>query len=138
MKQTSFATLETVPEGPGLYDIRTKAGEYLKIGIAGNLRKRLSNHARSRQGCLKLRAGGSWTVPDDVRSKQSILAKHLYFDRSVTKSYDLTTEAGRREFLVNECIVGYESHPSRELARRKEEQFEAKNIYRYQGRTRIR
>lgn len=135
MKMTSFVNLGSVPECPGLYEIHTNGGRALKVGIAGNLRLRLSNHFRSRQSRLKLVEGGSWRNPDDVRSKQSILAKHLFFDGSITSKYDLKTEEGRRSFLEHECVVRYVCTADRNAARTLEQRRERSRKYRYCGRT---
>ena len=59
---------------PGIYEIHTIDGEILKVGIAGNLRKRLTQHCASRG--LRFDNGKSAEDPHQVRSKSSILAKH--------------------------------------------------------------
>lgn len=93
-----------MPSAPGLYEIVTDDGVLLKVGISGNLRKRLIQHRQSKQSRLKLKDCGDWGNPDDVMSKQSILAKHLFF--SVRwPGYDLQTEAGRQSFLEHRCHV---------------------------------
>jgi hypothetical protein len=138
MKRISFENLSGVPESPGLYEIHTKSGKPLKVGIATNLRRRLMQHAKSRQSRLRLADGGSWDVPEHVQSKQSILAKHLYFDRTITSDYDLRTEEGRRNFLINECAVAYVGTSDRMAARELERKLEANRSYRYLGRARIR
>ena len=108
----------------------------LKVGIASNLLRRLQQHARSSQSRLKSSTGAekaSWQFPSEVASKSSILAKHLYFDRSITKNYDLCTEEGRRNFLENECEVRFNETNTREEARRCEQELEATKQYRYVG-----
>ena len=124
METTSFANLNVVPERPGVYEIHTKSGIALKVGIAADLRRRLRQHGRSRQSRLRLIDGGTWDVPADVQSTQSILAKHLFFDRSLTADYDLQTEQGRQNFLVNECIVKYTTTADRAAAREIERRLE--------------
>lgn len=130
---------QAIPKGqPGLYEIWTLSGVPLKVGIAGDLRKRLRNHRASRQNRLRLKNGGSWSRPEDVESKQSILAKHLYFDRALTHGYDLTCEAGRRAFLDDCCEVRILATISRDEARELEKQLEASGLFRYTGRVRTR
>ncbi len=137
MNRISFRNTSDAPEGPGLYEVYTKSGVALKVGIAANLRRRLIQHANSLQSRLRLVDGGNWATPAHVRSKQSILAKHLYFDRTLGGEYDLTTEEGRRSFLANECIVKYLSTATRDAARELERKLEAKATYRYLGRARV-
>jgi len=55
-----FSEIETtVPPGaaPGLYEIVTDEGKLLKVGISGNLRRRLVQHRQSKQSRLKLKEG---------------------------------------------------------------------------------
>src|SRR5688572_6584182 len=66
-----------VPTGPGIYKIYTLKDEPLKVGIAGNLQKRLRQHRDSRQKYLQLKPRGTWANRSDVVSKRSILAKHF-------------------------------------------------------------
>jgi hypothetical protein len=72
--------------------IHTNDGCALKVGIGMNLRERLSQHRDSLDSRLRLKPGGTRDNPDDVESKGSILAKHLYYDSSVTSGYDLKSE----------------------------------------------
>ena len=131
--RVSFAAIEAeVPEEPGLYQIRTINDECLKVGIAQNLRKRLKQHRASRQACLRLKPGGDWANPADVVSKQSILAKHLFFDQRT--NYDLKTELGRQRFLHTECYVLFLPTRTRAEAREMERQFEREGRFRYVGR----
>lgn len=123
---------------PSLYEIWTLTGVPLKVGIAQDLRRRLGDHRASRQKCLQLKSGGSWSRPGDVVSRQSILAKHLYFDREITRDYDLTTETGRRGFLEDCCEVRIHPTATREEARELEKQREATGLFRYTRRVRAR
>jgi len=130
---------QTVPAGqPGLYEIWTLLGVPLKVGIALDLRLRLRQHRSSRKNSLRLKSGGSWSRPRDVDSKQSILAKHLYFDRELTHDYDLSSEAGRRGFLEDCCEVRIRPTATREEARELEKQREATGLFRYTGRVKAR
>ena len=128
-----------LPKGqPGLYEIWTLSGTPLKVGIAADLRQRLCDHRASRQKRLQLNNGGSWSRPEDVKSKQSILAKHLYFDQEITGDYDLASEAGRRAFLEDCCEVRVHPTATCEEARELEKQREATGLFRYRGRVRAR
>jgi hypothetical protein len=111
-------------------------GRLLKVGIATNLRRRLRNHAASRQNALRLKPGGKHSNPDHVVSKSSILAKHLYYDANLTRAHDLTTENGRRMFLTQRCVVRFTK--SRDLARIQEREMERSVAYRYRGRVVVR
>lgn len=117
----------------GLYQIFTNDEIPLKVGIAKELRTRITHHAKSSQKYLKFKHDGTELKPCNVRSARSILAKHLYFDSSISKDYDLKTEEGRREFLKAECYIKIIYTVSREAARDLERIFEAKRIFRYQG-----
>lgn len=75
-RRATFRDLEGIPSSTGSYEIHTKGGVPLKAGISGNLRKRLIQHGDSKQSRLYLEPGGTRANPGDVRSKQSILAKH--------------------------------------------------------------
>lgn len=119
--------------GPGLYEIHTITGIPLKVGISKNLCKRLIQHRASRQSGLKLKPGGTWADPRDVESKKSVLAQHLYFDAQISSSVDLTSEAGRREFLENFCVIVIELTDSLDAARALEKSRELSGIFRYVG-----
>jgi hypothetical protein len=136
----SFDTIDTRSDtdGPGIYQIWTKSGKALKVGIAKNLRKRLRKHFVSRDSGMKLKAGGNAYNPDDWVSKASILAKHLYFDRNLITECDLTTEEGRRRFLQDECKITYLSTCSREDARQMEGVLEKTGCFRYLGKVKVR
>lgn len=105
----------------------------LKVGISKNLRQRLKTHARSRQSGL-LGPDGDWDDPDVVRSKASILTKHLYFDSSLTADFELTKEGGRMCFLFEKCKIRFEVTESRHKARELESALEKVSKYRYCGR----
>ena len=131
-----FSEIETaVPSTPGLYEIVTDEGKLLKVGISGNLRRRLIQHRQSKQSRLKLKEGGEWSNPNDVLSKQSILAKHLYFHSPVT-GYDLKTEAGRQAFLDQQCHLLVTVTLTREEAREMERLKEQSGAYQFVGVTR--
>lgn len=132
-----FNNLEALKRSPGLYQIHTFDGIPLKVGIAANLRHRLTQHARSLQGKLKPIADVTVSEPGHLRSKQSILAKHLYFDRALTENYDLETEVGRQNLLAHETYLLVTYTPTRDEALRLEKIAEASNIWRYQGRVKI-
>jgi len=130
-----FSEIEAriAPGQPGLYEIRTLSGEKLKVGMAKDLRDRLVAHRASRQSGLRLKPGGDWSRPDDVDSKKSILAKHLYYDEAIAPDYDLKTEAGRRAFLSEACIILVEPTNSRQRARDLEKKREDRGGFRYFG-----
>jgi len=75
-----------------------------------------------------------WTHPDQVKSKRSILTKHLYFDELIAPELNLRTEPDRKRFLLERCQVRWQIHPNRESARAIEVAMEKKGGYRYQGR----
>jgi hypothetical protein len=129
----AFSQVDQLLNKAGVYQIFTDDGIPLKVGIATKLRARLRQHARSSQKYLKFKHEGTGVQPSDVRSTRSILAKHLYFDSSISPAYDLTTEEGRRKFLQAECYLMITYTDSRETARRLEKLFEAKKMFRYQG-----
>jgi len=139
MKKISFCEIdEKVPVQSGIYEIYTNDGTALKVGIGTNLKRRLIQHRDSRQNRLKLVPGGSWSNPSDVVSKASILAKHLFFDRSITTEFDLKKEEERQEFLKNNCYILFEMTETREVARNREQNLEDPATYRYVGRVVIR
>jgi hypothetical protein len=127
-----FSEIETtVPTAPGLYEIVTDDGALLKVGISGNLRKRLIQHRQSRQSRLNLKEGGDWSNPSDVMSKQSILAKHLFFFSDT--GFDLKTESGRQAFLEQQCHVFVTVTLTREEAREMELLKERSGAYQFVG-----
>ncbi|WP_301836168.1 hypothetical protein [Pseudidiomarina terrestris] len=133
----TFENLEALKRSPGLYQIHTFDGIPLKVGIAANLRRRLTQHGRSLQSKLKPIADCAVSDPHHLRSKQSILAKHLYFDRSLTEDYDLETEVGRQNFLAHQTYLLVTYTDTRDEALRLEKIAEAFDIWRYQGRVKI-
>ncbi len=138
-KRMRFSEVATIAGGrPGMYEVQTLRGVPLKVGIAGDLKVRLLQHAASLQSRLKLKPNGSWRRPRDVASKGSVLAKHLFFDRSITKRYRLRTQAGRRRFLENQCRVLIHSTHSRSAARAMEKARERTGRFRYTGAVRWR
>ncbi len=118
---------------PGVYEIHTVDGLPLKVGIGGNLLRRLRSHRASRQSGLRtalidLRRASN---PGQVVSKASILAKHLFFDAAIAPSYDLRSERGRREFLETQCRVSVKYCVSREEAALVERERERTTRFRY-------
>lgn len=130
-RKLRFDDLASLPKSPGIYQIHTNEGVALKVGIAKNLYKRLRDHATSKQSRLKLKLGGCYSNPSDVQSKQSILAKHLYFDSSLDECYDLKTEKGRQQFLIERCHILFSITCSREEARELERDLEKSSSFRY-------
>ena len=122
---------------PGLYKIYTLSGVPLKVGISKDLRDRLRKHRDSRQKSLKLKLGGNRSQPTDVLSKQSILAKHLYYDEVITTNFDLKSEIGRREFLKSCCEIEVKFTNAKEDARLLENKLEATGSFRYVGPVKI-
>lgn len=127
-----------VRNGPGIYEIWTDSGIRLKVGISKNLRKRLKQHAASRDSGLK-GLGSNPTEPAHLTSKASILAKHLYFDRDLTETndYDLTTEAGRNKYLADKCCIKFLVTKTRDEARELEKALEKSGEFRYARKVRI-
>jgi hypothetical protein len=82
---------------------------------------------------LQLKPGGQRCNPNDVRSKGSILAKHLYYDGSIASEYDLTSEMGRRRFLEERCYIVIELARNEEEARKGEKLREQTGQFRYVG-----
>ena len=84
---TKWLRFSEIPESargrPGLYEIRY-GRVMLKIGIAGDLSRRLRQHGDSLQRRLMGPLSNPWTDPKDVVSKASILAKHLYLRPPLT------------------------------------------------------
>ncbi len=140
MNKIRFNEIEDVVplDKPGIYEIHTIAGVPLKVGISGNLRKRLLQHRASRQSGLRLKPSGNFSNPSDVASKASVLAKHLYYDRSITSKYDLTTEAGRRSFLQECCYIIFDVTEDRIEAKDIERQREENDSFRYVGECHVR
>jgi hypothetical protein len=139
MSKVRFEKIENqIPSGPGLYEIHTDTGIALKVGIGVSLRKRLLKHQASRQSCLRLKSGGDRRNPDDVVSKGSILAKHLYYDQSITRMYDLQSEAGRRSFLFEKCHIIFRTTETKQAARELEKIRECGGAFRYVGRVTVR
>lgn len=127
-----------IPARPGIYEIHTNTGTALKVGIGVSLLKRLLQHRASLQSCLRLKVGGERGTPDDVVSKGSILAKHLYYDRSLTTAYDLRSEADRRRFLIEQCYILFQVTETRKAARELEKLRERTGCFRYVKRVAIR
>jgi hypothetical protein len=129
-----FSDVEArVPREPGIYEIHTDSGIALKVGIGGEIRKRLLQHRNSKQRCLELTVGGDRSNPSHVKSKQSILAKHLYYDGEITSEYDLTSEAGRTKFLCDCCYIKFKVASSNADAKKLERISELTGLFRYVG-----
>lgn len=122
-----------VRASPGVYEIHTRKGVALKVGIGRDLRDRLGRHRASCQGGLRTKTGDILHVsrPSEVVSKSSILAKHLFFDSEIAPNYDLRSESGRRAFLERECRVIVHYCATREKARRIEKKRETEIEFRY-------
>ena len=120
-------------EKPGIYEIHTDTGIALKVGIGSHLRERLLQHRASRDSALKLKEGGTRENPNDVESKGSILAKHLYYDESITRSFDMKTQAGCRAFLEQLCYIVFDVTDSLSAADEEEKRRERSGSFRYLG-----
>ena len=132
-----------IPKGPGLYEIHTRSGRALKMGIGKNLRARLLKHRASLQRALVAKDGHNRANPDNVVSKGSILAKHLYYDSSLTRCYDLKTQRGRRRYLEERCRIRFwaPDHPGPSFMRRLrglEKWLEEVGHFRYVGKVKKR
>ena len=130
--QYEFSDIDEVPTCAGLYEVFTNRGTALKVGIAKNLRNRLKAHAASRQSALKVKKGRNRRTPSGVVSKSSVLAKHLYYDSSISNEFDLKTEKGRRRFLRERCFIVLRRMGISD-AKTKEKEWETKYLYRYVG-----
>jgi hypothetical protein len=138
--QTRFnkITMHEVRNGPGIYEIWTDSGIRLKVGISKNLRKRLKQHAASRDSGLK-GLDSNPTEPAHITSKASILAKHLYFDRDLaeTSGYHLSTEMGRNKYLAEKCYIKFLVTRTLDDARELERPLEKSGEFRYARKVRI-
>lgn len=137
-KLIDFDKLANALDGPGIYEIWLRPNIALKVGIASSLRKRLTIHMQSLQRRLKLKRNGHWSRPDDVLSKGSILAKHLYFDGEIAPNLNLKSEGDRQVFLRKRCEIRYRETGTREAARKIEITLEQSGAYRYVDRVRRR
>ncbi|MBI4244098.1 MAG: hypothetical protein HY606_08420 [Planctomycetes bacterium] len=134
MPKIKFDEIETkVSEIPGIYEIYTNSGIPLKVGIGKNIKERLLQHRSSRQSALKLKPGGCFDNPNDVKSKKSILAKHLYYDESITDDFDLKSESGRRAFLASVCCIDFKYTGTKADARQLETIRQREVSWRYIG-----
>lgn len=104
-RRLKFSEVGDVERSPGIYEIYTLEGVPLKVGIAGDLRRRLVDHGRSAQSGLKFRVGNSARTPRQVVSKRSILAKHLYFDTSIAPDYDSATTSIDARWLMTKSTT---------------------------------
>jgi len=140
MKKIRFSDIDAeVPQQrPGIYEIYTDSDAPLKVGISVDLHRRLKEHLSSADRYLEWADGANRDDPAMVTSKRSILAKHLYFDTSITHEFDLQTESGRQRFLNERCHVKFEITKSREEARKLEIPKEQSGLFRYTGKARRR
>jgi excinuclease UvrABC nuclease subunit len=127
-----------VGEEPGIYEIWTESGSRLKVGISQNLRKRLKQHAASRESGLKNLCSNP-KKPADITSKASILAKHLYFDRALPEAmgYDLCSGDERKKFLAEKCYIKFLVTKTRDEARKLEIEMEKTGEFRYTRKVQI-
>lgn len=130
----SFADVAEISTACGIYEIHTHERLALKVGIGSNLKHRLARQKVSLDSGLRLMAGGDRENPSDVRSKSSVLAKHLFYDNSLTSDYDLRTQAGRQAFLLERCYFLVEYTSVIETARAAEKVRELSGKFRYVGR----
>ena len=121
----------------GVYEIFTNENIALKIGISNNLTRRLKQHRNSKQIYLQIINKELPITPSNINSQQSILAKHLYFDKSINKNYNLSKEIERQNFLENECYIIITNTNSREEAR-SIEIIQEQMYFRYVGIVQIR
>lgn len=138
-QRISFTEIaEKVREEPGIYEIWTESGNRLKVGISKNLRKRLKQHAASRDSGLK-GLDSNPTEPAHITSKASILAKHLYFDRALdeARGYNLRSGKERKNFLAEKCYIKFLVTKTRDEARRLEIEMEKSGEFRYTREVRI-
>lgn len=137
MIKISFEKLDSLTKNQAAYYEIHIDTEVLKVGVAKNIIKRLKQHRASRQSGLKQKNGGAWDNPSNVRSKSSILTKHLYYDQTISDC-DLTKESERRLFLENRCTVYVLYTDSREEAKILEKKREASNDIRYCKQVKVR
>jgi hypothetical protein len=117
----------------GIYEIHTDNGIPLKVGISVNIKNRLRQHRDSYDRYLKLKPSGNRDNPNDVKSKRSILAKHLYYDESLSDEYNLKHEDGRQKFLENRCHIKFKTTRTKANARSLEKLRENCGCFRYTG-----
>lgn len=134
MIRIKFDEIDQVERRPGIYEIYTSSDVALKVGSGKNLRRRLRQHRASSQRALKLKPGGCFDNPSDVASKQSILAKHLYYDGSIAPAFNLRSEDGRQRFLMSQCYMVIEYTESWEDAKTLEASRESQVAWRYKRR----
>ncbi len=122
---------------PGIYEIYTNNHIPLKVGISTNIKRRLRQHKNSMQIYLEILKTNLPISPENIRSNQSILAKHLYFDTKIAPNLDLSKENDRQKFLEENCYVKFKYTETKEDARKIEIEKE-KLDFRYIGRVKIR
>ena len=143
-RQIRFSEIRAkIPERLGIYAIHTKSGRALKVGIGKNLQARLLRHRASLDSALTSKGRHNRANPDNVVSKGSILAKHLYYDESVTRCYDLKTQSGRRNYLEERCRIRFWAprNPGSDLMKKLrglERRLEEVGHFRYVGKVRKR
>lgn len=77
---------------------------------------------------------GEVSEPSHLQAKQSILAKHLYFDTALTNAFNLKSEQGRQDFLKDETYLLITATSNIDEARRLEKIAESSDMWRYKGR----
>ncbi len=121
----------------GIYEIYTNDDIPLKVGISTNIKRRLREHKNSKQKYLKIKNTNLPITPDNIKSNQSILAKHLYFDKKISSTLDLSKENDRQIFLQENCYIKFKYTETKQDARKIEIEKEKLN-FRYIGRVKIR
>lgn len=121
------------PTTSGVYEIYFEPDVPLKVGMGRNLRTRLMQHGASRDSGLRLKPNGDASNPDHMRSKASVLAKHLYYDQEICPEYDLKTQIGRKDFLQRRCYILIWQTPTAQEARDEERRREKSARFRYVG-----
>ena len=140
MKTIRFGEIDDkVPrESPGIYEIHTDSGIPLKVGVAKDIKERLRQHRSSADKYLEWMEGSDRTEPGHATSKRSILAKHLFFDESITTEFDLKTEIGRQRYLAERCHIRFRVTQTRDEALNLEGPMEKEGVFRYVGAVRRR
>jgi len=138
MQKIKFSEITNLDnKKPGIYEIYTNEHIPLKVGISTNIKRRLREHKNSKQKYLKIKNHNLSISPNNIKSNQSILAKHLYFDTKIAPSFDLTKEEDRKIFLEEHCYIKFKYTTTKQDARKIEIEKE-KEDFRYIGKVKNR
>jgi len=138
MQKIKFSEIKNLDnKKSGIYEIYTNEHIPLKVGISTNIKRRLREHKNSKQKYLKIKNHNLPISPNNIKSNQSILAKHLYFDSKIAPNFDLTKEKDRQIFLEEQCYIKFK-YTTTKLTARKIEIEKEKEDFRYIGKVKSR